>query len=213
MVDLAREAFSTNNFELAAEIYERTIKENGPNAELFLGLADSFARGGLFSKAFEAYTNAFRLGRISPEKLKHLVTALVDSLSQECGSSGSQGSTTIKSSMFTCVLCRGLLEEPVTIPCGHTFCRKCLDRDRSKACKVCGNLQYGVKTSSIRTNVVLSNLIRKWFPERCRAYELKAEGNKYFEKRDFQSAIKFYSEAISLCKYDTKIFNIVSSLM
>ena len=201
MVDLARQAFSTNNFVLAAEIYERTIKENGPHAELFLGLADSFARGGQFTKAFEAYTNAFRLGRVTPEKLEHLVTALTESLSQDAGNSCSQQGSMKKSCMFTCVLCRGLLNDPVTIKCGHTFCRKCLERDRAKTCKVCGIVHYRLKPANIRTNVVLSNLIHKWFPDSCRAAELKAEGNTFFERRDFQRAIKFYSEAIALCKW------------
>ena len=201
MVDLAHQAFSTNNFVLAAEIYERTIKEKGPHADLFLGLADSFARGGQFTKAFEAYTNAFRLGRVTPEKLKHLVTSLAESLSQDSSSSGGQQCAMTRSCMFTCVLCRGLVNDPVTISCGHTFCRKCLERDRTKTCKVCGIVHYRLKPASIRTNVVFSNLIHKWFPDSCRAAELKVEGNTYFERRCFQRAIEFYSEAISLCKW------------
>ena len=204
MVDLARQAFSTNNFGLAAEIFERTIKENGPQADLYLGLADSFARGGQFTKAFNAYTNAFRLGRVTPEKLKHLVTALIESLSQEINNSGSasnQQESMKKSCMFTCALCRGVLNDPVTINCGHTFCRKCLERDSTKTCKVCGIVHYRLKPANIRTNVVLSNLIHKWFPDNCRAAELKAEGNKFFEQRDFKHAITSYSKAIELCKY------------
>jgi hypothetical protein len=27
---------------------------------------------------------------------------------------------------FDCALCLSLLYDPVTIPCGHTFCRNCL---------------------------------------------------------------------------------------
>ena len=204
MVDLARQAFSTNNFGLAAEIYGRTIKENGPQAELFLGLADSFARGGLLRKAFDAYTTAFRHGKLGPEKLKHLVTALVESQSRDNGGVGQQNPMK-KSYMFTCALCRGLLNDPLTISCGHTFCRKCLVREQTKtrpgpACKVCGIVHYRLKTANIRTNVVVSNLIRKWFPASHRATELKADGNKYFEKRDFERAIALYDEAISLCK-------------
>lgn len=206
MVDLARQAFSTKKFGLAAEIYEGTIKENGPNADLFLGLADSFARGGQFTKSFEAYTNAFRLGRIGPENLKHLVTALIESLSQD--SAENKRITMSQSCMFTCVLCRGLLlQDPVTIKCGHTFCRKCLERDDSKTCPVCSTVHSRLKPYSYGTNVVLSNLIRKWFPENCRAADLKAEGNTYFEKLDFKAAIKYYTDAISLCGKDHLLFS------
>lgn len=42
-----------------------------------------------------------------------------------------------------CVLCYRLLFEPVTTPCGHTFCRQCLNRslDHTVSCPMCkGNL-------------------------------------------------------------------------
>ncbi|KAL8562181.1 hypothetical protein ACOMHN_005166 [Nucella lapillus] len=209
MVDLARQAFSTNNFGLAADIYERTIKENGPQAELYLGLADSFARGGQFTKAFEAYTNAFRLGRVTHEKLKHLVTALIETLSQDVNKSAAAcpKDSMKKTCMFTCLLCRGIVNDPVTINCGHTFCRKCLERDPTKTCKVCGIVHYRLKPSSIRTNVVLSNIIRKWFPDSCRAAELKTEGNRFFEKKDFERAITSYSEAIQLSDTDHLLYS------
>lgn len=114
--------------------------------------------------------------------------------------------------LLTCTLCRGLFSDPITINCGHTFCGKCLERDRTKTgkgptCKECGILHFGLKETSLRTNVVLSNLIKKWFPNRSRAAELKTEGNKYFAKRDFERAIHFYSEAISLYDADHLLFS------
>lgn len=42
-----------------------------------------------------------------------------------------------------CGLCYRLFYQPVTTPCGHTFCRKCLDRclDHTVTCPMCkGNL-------------------------------------------------------------------------
>ena len=42
-----------------------------------------------------------------------------------------------------CGLCYRLFFQPVTTPCGHTFCKKCLDRclDHSTTCPMCkGNL-------------------------------------------------------------------------
>lgn len=44
MVNLARHAFSSKNYDLAAEIYEMKIAEHGLKPELLLGLADSLAR-------------------------------------------------------------------------------------------------------------------------------------------------------------------------
>ena len=38
-----------------------------------------------------------------------------------------------------CQVCYALFYEPVTTPCGHTFCRSCLQRvlDHSRCCPVC----------------------------------------------------------------------------
>ncbi|KAK6173031.1 hypothetical protein SNE40_016570 [Patella caerulea] len=195
MVDLARNAFSTQNFDLAAEIYERTIIENGPKVDLYLGLADSFARSGKFTKAFEVYSAAFRLGRVGQEHLKQLVDALVDTVKQD-----HQNSIQKKSCMFTCLLCHGLLSDAVTVPCGHTYCRKCLEKDQTKTCKICRAVHYKLKISSIKSNVLLSKLIEKFFSKEHNATSLKSKGNEHFEKGDFLMAINIYSEAISLDK-------------
>ncbi|KAK3100163.1 hypothetical protein FSP39_015593 [Pinctada imbricata] len=199
MVELARQAFNTNNFDLAVEIYERAIKENGPSPDLLLGLADSSARSGHFKKAFDAYSSAIRSGNIRPENLKHLVTALIEAVRQE--NTGNLA-IMIKSCMFTCSSCRGLFNEPVTIPCGHTFCRKCLEKDITKICKNCGTAHYFVNLSSTKTNVLLTRLIEKWFPNEFKASRLKADGNLYFGRRDFEKAIELYSLALDLAPSD-----------
>lgn len=40
---------------------------------------------------------------------------------------------------FDCSLCYRLLYEPITTPCGHAFCRSCLDRclDHQTRCPLC----------------------------------------------------------------------------
>ena len=40
---------------------------------------------------------------------------------------------------FECILCLKLLYQPVTTPCGHTFCRDCFLRagDHSNKCPMC----------------------------------------------------------------------------
>lgn len=198
MVDLAKQAFDTNNFELAADIYERTITENGPTTVLYLGLADSFARGKQFGKAFEAYSKAFKLGNISPGKLKHLVEGLIETVKQDLGESLSNMNN--KNSIFTCLICRGLLNDPVSIPCGHTFCRKCLEKEKNRICRKCGTAHYFLKIQNIKTNVLLNKLLENCFPNECKAVRLKTDGNQNFEIHNFRKAIESYSEAITLGK-------------
>lgn len=47
--------------------------------------------------------------------------------------------------LFECTLCMKLLFEPVTTPCGHTFCRACFMRamDHSSKCPVCRTVGEG----------------------------------------------------------------------
>jgi len=201
MVDLAKEAFRTNNFDLAADIFERTIRENGPNSDLFLGLADSLSRGGQFSKAFHAYTNAYRYGKVTPEKLKHLVFGLIQTVKQDISNNG--GIYEVKQNwMFSCGLCRGLFADPLTLPCGHSFCRKCLEKDQKKSCELCGVVHYRLKLRNLSGNVVLSNLIEKLFPSQASAVALKRKGNEFFANGDFKNAIGVYSKAIEIAPSD-----------
>uniref|UniRef100_A0A0E0KFJ4 RING-type domain-containing protein n=1 Tax=Oryza punctata TaxID=4537 RepID=A0A0E0KFJ4_ORYPU len=67
---------------------------------------------------------------------------------------------------FECTLCFKLLFEPVTTPCGHSFCRSCLHQsmDHGNKCPMCRTVLFiGPKTYPI--SVTLSNIIQKNFPE------------------------------------------------
>jgi len=203
MVELAKQAFNTKNFGLAAEIYERTIAENGPSVDLYLGLADSFACVGQFKKAFDAYPKAFRLGLVKPASLRHLVSALIETVKQDTVVTDAIMNTI---NIFTCVLCRGLFNDPITIPCGHSFCRKCFEKDQSKICRKCRTAHYFLKVSNMKSNVLISYVVEKWFPSESKAVKLKSEGNYYFNLRNIENAIELYNKAILLGMYLILIF-------
>ncbi|XP_077224075.1 zinc finger (C3HC4-type RING finger) family protein [Tasmannia lanceolata] len=66
---------------------------------------------------------------------------------------------------FECILCLKLLYEPITTPCGHSFCRSCLfqSMDHGNKCPMCRTvLLISPKTCSI--SVTLKNVIQKNFP-------------------------------------------------
>ncbi|KAH3843339.1 hypothetical protein DPMN_116854 [Dreissena polymorpha] len=198
MVDLARQAFTSKNFDLAAEIYERTIRENGPKTELLLGLADCFARLGQFDKAFQCYSKASRHGPISPKDLKHLVSALVNIVKQDIVIPPEMN----KIVMFDCLLCRNMLFDPVTIPCGHTFCRPCLIKNQSKQCKHCKAIHPHMNISRIKTNVLFSQIIDKCFPTYRKAVEVKQSANDAMQSCRFETAIQLYTSALELAPKD-----------
>ncbi|XP_027356385.1 LON peptidase N-terminal domain and RING finger protein 1 isoform X2 [Abrus precatorius] len=67
---------------------------------------------------------------------------------------------------FDCTLCLKLLYEPVTTPCGHSFCRSCLyqSMDCGNRCPLCRTVLFiSPRTCSI--SVTLKNIIQKNFPE------------------------------------------------
>eukprot|EP00471_Norrisiella_sphaerica_P001857 CAMPEP_0184478478 /NCGR_PEP_ID=MMETSP0113_2-20130426/495_1 /TAXON_ID=91329 /ORGANISM="Norrisiella sphaerica, Strain BC52" /LENGTH=341 /DNA_ID=CAMNT_0026856287 /DNA_START=172 /DNA_END=1197 /DNA_ORIENTATION=+ len=85
--------------------------------------------------------------------------------------------------MLTCSLCLGLVTEPITVPCGHTFCRVCLYLAMQRSKKKCPNCRAvcHVDPSTHSVNVMLSNIAQKSFPELYaeRLKEMKKETEKF----------------------------------
>ncbi|KAJ7326720.1 hypothetical protein JRQ81_016479 [Phrynocephalus forsythii] len=75
--------------------------------------------------------------------------------------------------LWLCSGCRGFLGEPVTPPCGHTHCRRCLREGLRARCRRCGETLGGgaaaatASAASSSVTVVLSHLAEKWFPAEC----------------------------------------------
>ncbi|KAJ3697849.1 hypothetical protein LUZ61_001554 [Rhynchospora tenuis] len=67
---------------------------------------------------------------------------------------------------FECTLCFKLLYEPVTTPCGHSFCRHCLHQamDHGNKCPMCRTVLF-ITPRTYPISVVLNNIIQKNFPE------------------------------------------------
>ncbi|XP_019415731.1 PREDICTED: LON peptidase N-terminal domain and RING finger protein 1-like isoform X2 [Lupinus angustifolius] len=96
---------------------------------------------------------------------------------------------------FDCTLCLKLLHEPVTTPCGHSFCRSCLfqSMDRGNRCPLCRTVLFiSPRTCSI--SVTLQNIIQKNFPE------------EYAErKKEHDSLINFGVDLLPLFVMDVVI--------
>ncbi|KAG8652425.1 hypothetical protein MANES_06G089401v8 [Manihot esculenta] len=71
-----------------------------------------------------------------------------------------------RSDEFDCTLCLKLLYEPVTTPCGHSFCRSCLFQtmDRGNRCPLCRTVLF-ISPRTCAISVTLNNIIQKNFPE------------------------------------------------
>ncbi|KAM4621461.1 LON peptidase N-terminal domain and RING finger protein 3-like isoform 2-T2 [Polymixia lowei] len=231
MLQLAAEAFQSKNFDLAADIYEcqlSVLLDPRPRLELMVKRADALAFGGKLADAFGVYRQASETERLRPVHLDNLLDYLTDitrrresgdglksgrSREGEAGatawgcSGGLTGSAVFDA--FSCRMCLGFLFEPVTLPCGHSFCKKCLEREKDKpvSCKECNDCSKLTDVQSYRVNVVLSNLLARWFPDQTRAVQLRLEGNGLYAEKKTQAALEKYNDAILLAPRDHILFS------
>ncbi|XP_007520014.1 LON peptidase N-terminal domain and RING finger protein 1 [Erinaceus europaeus] len=162
--------------------------------ELLLRRGELLALGGHLKGALEAYAAALQRGApVRPECLGTLVDCLVLNYRLRHGLSWSAaapavGADASAGGLLSCLGCRGFLSEPVTVPCGHSYCRRCLRRELRVRCRLCRDrlppaaaaaatdaagaaprpppppLAAATAASAFRTSVVLNHLAEKWFP-------------------------------------------------
>ncbi|XP_072287514.1 LON peptidase N-terminal domain and RING finger protein 3 [Pyxicephalus adspersus] len=205
MLEFAAQAFQAKNFQLACEIYERQLQEQQAGVVdwgLLLKRAECLACSGKLHDAFDLYQKAAAQKKLCAEQLETLVSCLAEQMkSREAPLQSLQGA---KWGILTCKECQGFLYEPVSLPCGHTFCRKCLD---ASPCKVCrATLQEGTE-QHYRINVVLSNVISKWFPYEVQAGRLTHDASTLITDNRLEEALDKYNEAIKLVPLDHLLYS------
>lgn len=228
MLQLAAEAFQSKNFDLAADIYACQLAglgDPGNRQELMVKRADALAFGGNFSEALDVYRQASEKERLRPAHLANLMEYLSGSIRRQDGcdriarrgeAAGAAaaaavvaagrpggGATDLGYEHFSCRICLSFLFEPVTLPCGHCFCKKCLEREskekeRPVMCKECRDSSKVADVQSYRVNVVLSNLLAKWFPTLSQAGRLRREGNGLYAEKKMEAALEKYNQAIMI---------------
>ncbi|XP_003221629.2 LON peptidase N-terminal domain and RING finger protein 1 [Anolis carolinensis] len=173
--------------------------------ERLLRRGERLALGHHLKEALEAYSAALRLGPPPMLSCRRRLGTLVDCLvlhyrlrqkeeaegeGKEQAAEAAEAAPAVpppeekgeeeEEGLFRCSGCRGFLSEPVTAPCGHSSCRRCLSEEFRTRCRRCGE-PLGLPSAS--ATVALRHLGEKWFPaecERARAWrrlgQLLAEG-------------------------------------
>jgi len=150
-------------------------------------------------------------GKITKEVRKQIVESFCSQVIELCTSTSEDTPTTNNESIlnglseFTCPLCFGVIREPLTMICGHTYCKKCLSKEEEKVqdgiqCKLCPVKFTSAQIRDTRPNVVLMDLLNKCFPSAESLVSLRNEGKELFSTKDYEAAVQKFTQAIDLCK-------------
>lgn len=217
-----------------------------PECKVLLTQADALASGGHLREALEVYRQLSERQQLVAEQLEQLVRCLADSIPQDELMAAAPADPSATSSCctvalkkageaaavvpevwdgFKCRKCHGFLSDPVSLWCGHTFCKLCLERGRAadRRCALCGVKLSALMVASgrargprrsglqaplqLRVNVVLSGLLCKLFPGPARASQLRHEGNRLYRERQVEAALVKYNEAVRLAPNDHLLYS------
>ncbi|XP_036160421.1 LON peptidase N-terminal domain and RING finger protein 3 isoform X2 [Myotis myotis] len=216
--------------------------------KVLLTQADALASGGRLREALEVYRQLSERQQLVAEQLQQLVRCLAENIppgealapvptvggsaascvvgAEEAGVATAAEATELWDG-FKCRKCHGFLWDPVSLSCGHTFCKVCLERGRAadRRCALCGVKlstlmaatgrargarragQQAPPPPPLRVNVVLSGLLGKLFPARARASQLRHEGNRLYRERQVEAALLKYNEAVKLAPNDHLLYS------
>ncbi|XP_029424779.1 LON peptidase N-terminal domain and RING finger protein 3 isoform X2 [Nannospalax galili] len=211
-----------------------------PECKVLLTQADALASGGRLREALEVYRQLSERQQLVAEQLEQLVRCLAENVQQKemvAPAPSDQSSTSAVQEAgeaaamapevwdgFKCRKCQGFLSDPVSLSCGHTFCKLCLERGRAadRRCALCGvklstlmvangrprgTRRPGQGPPQLRVNVVLSGLLGKLFPGPVRASQLRHEGNQLYRERQVEAALLKYNEAVRLAPNDHLLYS------
>uniref|UniRef100_A0A8D2D636 LON peptidase N-terminal domain and ring finger 3 n=1 Tax=Sciurus vulgaris TaxID=55149 RepID=A0A8D2D636_SCIVU len=213
-----------------------------PECKVLLTQADALASGGRLREALEVYRQLSERQLLVAEQLEQLARCLAKSIPQDevllpapsassatsCPVAAEEAGAATATEVwdgFKCRKCHGFLSDPVSLSCGHTFCKLCLERGRAadRRCALCGVKLSTLMVASgrargarragqqapspLRVNVVLSGLLGKLFPGPARASKLRHEGNRLYRERQVEAALLKYNEAVRLAPNDHLLYS------
>ncbi|XP_013841836.1 LON peptidase N-terminal domain and RING finger protein 3 isoform X3 [Sus scrofa] len=223
---------------------EQPPRASTPECKVLLKQADALASGGRLREALEVYRQLSERQQLVAEQLEQLVRCLAENVPRGEAPEPPDGSLAVSCAVaaedagvataaeatevwdgFKCRKCHGFLSDPVSLSCGHTFCKLCLERGRAadRRCALCGVKLSALMVATgrargarragqqapppLRVNVVLSGLLGKLFPGPARASQLRHEGNRLYRERQVEAALLKYNEAVRLAPNDHLLYS------
>uniref|UniRef100_A0A3Q2Q1M7 LON peptidase N-terminal domain and ring finger 4 n=1 Tax=Fundulus heteroclitus TaxID=8078 RepID=A0A3Q2Q1M7_FUNHE len=111
--------------------------------------------------------------------------------------------------LLECPHCLFPMCEPVTVPCGHTFCRRCVGGYLPSKCPLCKERLKQKEVKSTRNNVLLIGVIEKCWPDETR---VKCQIQEKLRASEFTEALRMANEGLHLGKRDLKLLRAEANL-
>lgn len=137
--------------------------EGDEHHQLILQKANALASQNLLREAIDCVSLAMRCGPVQAQELSTVVDCIFRNFkSTLAGAESGSGQPWGRcgDNIFDCPSCRRYMGEPVTLACGHSYCRRCLHRRLLSTCRLCNEAVTGEQ----KLNITLSRLLEKWFP-------------------------------------------------
>ncbi|XP_069780702.1 LON peptidase N-terminal domain and RING finger protein 1-like isoform X2 [Narcine bancroftii] len=172
---LKNETSNASNFKKGEQVClnQTQLVQLSPSVEKTVGLRKVFSAPLLSSQEKPIYMK--RKLSVSDQEIKNTANwknkHQKRDIEQLCHLTCSESTITkdlIDTSDFECPLCMRLLLKPVTTPCGHTFCKGCLERslDHSPMCPLCkDSLKEYLENRKYAVTFILEELIAKYLPQ------------------------------------------------
>lgn len=192
---LARPAFGR---VLSREMYERLLKEKGPNLDVYLSYAAFHAENGNVVESMEVLLHSCKHFSVPIDKMRQVVSKIVQYLRQEAR----DNSNPPQRNVFSCPSCWGVLYDPKTLTCGHTYCIKCLSKETLRTCKVCQSKIKSSNVANLKANVLVVACVDRWWAGEVEGVKLRTQGNNYFKEKQLERAVELYTEAVDCAPND-----------
>ncbi|XP_038124973.1 LOW QUALITY PROTEIN: LON peptidase N-terminal domain and RING finger protein 1-like [Cyprinodon tularosa] len=174
-------------------------EEEEGHHELILQKGNALASEDCLKEAIDWFSAAMRYGPVRPEQLSTFVDCILRNFKRKtpgpessAGRSPDRAEDPGDSSVFDCPNCRGFLGEPVTVACGHSYCKRCLQRRLVSKCKLCDEPVGGEE----KANVALCGLLEKWFPDELKKLKTLQEVETSCERKRYNEAVSLASGAL-----------------
>lgn len=199
---VAEKFYKEGNYLGARQIYDELLNNEPGNINLLMAKANCCLSLCQWQECFKSILEAYKANNWT-WSFEYFVDGLVKQLNTTKRSVDHLSKKQSEDNLI-CECCFALLCDPITISCGHTFCRRCTLKN--KKCLSCsdGVIYNGEDTS---VNIVLSNIIGSCFKAKVTAVELRFEGNECFAQNRYEDALRKYKEALHLGKILGRFYN------